>query len=194
MLSLSTDCPVPTTVTSRSHKIHYKSIPEVKKIPKTGAERIRAYRERILAYEREMTARSKIKTDIIKSPPQQPIENKQIGSSDFTNTILYNALSRPFKDPENKCAIEVEISPYLLDLKTTQSESKEKVLNDTKIAKTSAERSHAYRERRKISMNGPMTNVIHSLGNTVNEKVLQSTKKIETFALQNGVESSNVVV
>ncbi|KPJ18408.1 Histone-lysine N-methyltransferase eggless [Papilio machaon] len=99
-----TICPDPPKVTRRSRSRYEKKLPKVKKIPKTGAERIRAYRDRILAYEREMAARS---SNITASNLK---EKEQITSPDIKNTILYNALTRPVKElkPEHNYPCKIE--------------------------------------------------------------------------------------
>ncbi|KPI96426.1 Histone-lysine N-methyltransferase eggless [Papilio xuthus] len=107
-----TVCPE-STVTRRSRRIYENKVPKVKKIPKTGAERIRAYRNRILEYELEMAARSM--TIAVTNPkeitPLHNLENEQITSPDIQNTILYNALTRPTKEqPEHNNPCEIESS------------------------------------------------------------------------------------
>ncbi|KAL3271205.1 hypothetical protein HHI36_021701 [Cryptolaemus montrouzieri] len=134
-ISEAHDFVVPNKVTKRSRSNQkVNNAPKEKKVPKTGAERIREYRARILAEEKELAATRSANYD-----SQQNLEDNQVGMHDNQISLLLGAFRRQSN------------SPSLLNASSTST--MQTVTMMKKPAKTPAERSRAYRERKKSLKN-----------------------------------------
>lgn len=126
---------MPKKVTERSRgSREVKNIPKVRKVAKTGAERIREYRARIIALENASAAghATNVEDMAIQTASQQKLEDNQVAMRENQRSLLYEALSRQSSQAEQEAGL------------TT-------LRRHSKTAKTPAERARAYRERKKFS-------------------------------------------
>lgn len=136
-----------------------KKVPKVKKVPKTGAERIRTYRERIRALEKASAAASNLipgQTSTQEKSDEDQAQNQR--------SLLFEALSRQNKqesqDNHRKLVVQVDLHqnpPFLsvtpststAEMESDDTQNVAKLRRHRKIAKTPAERARDYRKRKK---------------------------------------------
>ncbi|GBP91230.1 hypothetical protein EVAR_60680_1 [Eumeta japonica] len=177
---------MPKKVTERPRRSRgVKNVLKVRKVAKTGAQRIREYRARIRALENAAVARSAPTVEGIAAQiaPQQNLEDSGVDMCQNHHSLLYKALSRQrsrdeqeVRDNHQQFIDQVDVhQQHLLLHSGVPSTSTKQTQNSTqkitvirrhsKIAKTPAERSRAYRERKKALKNA--TNQQVMIGTTL---------------------------
>lgn len=109
----------------------------MKKVAKTGAQRIREYRARIIAYEKAVAARSVTNVEAVQTESQQNIDYNLVDKDEDQHLLLYESLLR-----QNILQEDVPLLPESPPTNTMQMQSSAQTQSSlrkhSEIAKTPA--------------------------------------------------------